>query len=273
MPAIRPELLKKQVNHLFGFFEDPQKFVSTLKELFDYYADRTRRPGQRSQKPSLIRSYVIPRQVSRQIERYFQENVKRQPESGCQIADLLWEENWFEYRVLAFMILGWLPSEHKDQVALRLEGWCNECGQDRVLDTSFTKGTTLIWKTSPDLLIKLLETWLTSPEMRTRKWGLRVINGLVKEPTFPNLPAVFGYLSPFVQSVSSAPDADLVVIVQHLADRESKETSYFLQRNYVVSENPGIHTLMRQSLEYFEPHTRQEVRNYLQQAREETGEG
>lgn len=273
MPAIRPELLKKKFIHLFNSYENPQKFVSILKELLDFYADRTRRPGQRSQKPSLVRSYSIPRQVSRQIELHFQEYVKLQPVTGCLIADLLWQEPWLECRLLAFMILGWLPSDNDDQIRLRLEDWCQKCGQDRVLDASLTKGTTLIWKTSPDLLMNLLDTWLTSPELRTRKWGLRVIHNLVKEPTFNNLPAIFRYLSPFVQSVGSAPDPDLLNIVRDFADREPNETAYFLQRSFIVSENPSIHTLIRQTLDKFDPPTQQEVRNYLRQARKHYGEG
>lgn len=273
MPAIRPELLKKQVIHLFTLYEDPKKFVSTLKELFDFYADRTRRPGQLSQNPSLIRSYRIPRQVLRQIELYFQEHVKRQAETSYLLADLLWQEPWLESRLLAFMILGWLPSDHVDHIRLRLEDWCQKCGQDRVLDVSLTRGTTLIWKTSPDLLMSLLETWLISPELKTRKWGLRVINNLIKEPTFNNLPTIFRHLTTFVQSVGSTPDPDLLIIIRNLADRAPKETGYFLKRSFIVSENPGIHTLMRQTLDEFEPDTRQGIRNYLKQAREDIGEG
>ncbi len=272
MPAIQPVLLKKQIDNLFQHYDSPTTFIIILKELLDYYTDRTRRTGQQSLQSSQVRSYNIPKQILRQIEMNLEKCVESQPDTGSCLADLLWRESWLECRTLAFMILGWLPADQSDQITDRLRNWCQECGLDRVLDASLARGTTLLWKGSSELLMNLLESWLTSSDLVSRKWGLRVVNDLVMEPSFNNLPFIFRYLSPFVQTVSAAPDTDLLLVIRQLARRTPQETAYFLKRSLAISENAGIYALMRQSLDMFASPTQQDLQNFLHQMREQFGE-
>jgi hypothetical protein len=272
MPAIQPALLKKQIEDLLQYYDSPPAFVTHLKELFDFYADRTLRPGGQHFQLPLIRFFNIPRQVSRQIDLALQTCLSSQPEQGILLADLLWQEPWLECRLLAFQILGWLLPGPSRDVGDRLRTWCRKCGYDPVMDSSLARGTVQIWKRSPSLLLDYLESWLESSDQAHKRWGLRVIEALVSDPAFDNLPVVFRLLTPFVQSMGTVPDADLLAAVQALAQRSSQETAFFLQRNLTNTGNPGIFVLIRLSLDRFAPLSQQDLRAFLRQMRDQFNE-
>ena len=263
--------MKILVTDLVEKFDSPQAFISGLKDLFDYYSDRTRKPGRGGIKFSLLRSYNVPKQVTRQIESILEPKLISEPELGLGIADLLWDENWLECRVLALTILGWIPP-HPPQIFIkRLDAWSKESGGDRILDASFSSGLSRLLLDSPEQAFYLLESWLTSTDKATRKLGLRVIPPLVSDPTITNIPRIFRLFTPYIQQVSLAPDSDVLAVVRVLAKQNPQETAYFLRRNLASSENPGIYALIRQSLDAFSSPTRQDLVTFLHESRDTFG--
>ena len=272
MPAIQPSQLKCQIDELCQYYHSPYAFVDYLKELFEFYADRTRRLMGHTSKSSLVRTYNVPRQVSKQIEIALQNQVKSEPETGIIIADYLWQESWLECRSLAFLILGWISPNPTIDIAGRLLDWCKVCGYDRTMDTAIARGITELWRGLPDYMSTQLESWLASSDPVFRKWGLRVVQALVSDPAINNLPIIFRLLTPFVQSVNVPPDTDLLFAVRSLAEQNPQETAFFLRRNLTASENDGIYTLIRQSLDSFTSPIQEDLRDYLHQMRDKSGE-
>ena len=66
MPAIHLPRLRKQVHELTEHISDPKVFLRKLKDLFDYYGDRTLRPSQLAAKPTAIPAANVPNPVLRQ---------------------------------------------------------------------------------------------------------------------------------------------------------------------------------------------------------------
>jgi hypothetical protein len=272
MPAIQPALLKRQIDSLLEHWETPKTFLKEYKEFLGFYTDRTRRPGRNSAAYTLVRAYQIPKQVSKQFERALQYRVHSHPTKGLMLADILWQDSSLECRELAMLILGWISPESSQEVWDRLKSWCQECGQNRIMDASFARGLIHLWRNSPDLTLEYLESLLTGSVPESRKWGLRVALALVKESDFKNIPLVFRLLTSFVQSTGSIPDTDLLAMITVLAKLVPKETAYFLQRNFINTGNPGIKILIRQSLDQFDLITQRDLRTFLHQLQEEFDE-
>ncbi len=263
MPAILPARLKVKVDQLVKKVSKPEEFIIALKDMFDYYSDRVRKPGRFPSKTSLMRSYQVPKQVTRQIETRLINTLPEEPEIALALADCLWQEDWLECRILALQILGWVPPNPPQRILDRLVLWGGQREEDHVLDGVFAVGLAGLWKETPDIFFDLIETWLKSSEIKDQKLGLRVIPFLVRDKDFQNLPKIIRLLTPFVEQVGVIPNPDLLISIRELAKRSPKETSYFLQRTKAISGNQLINGLIRQIIDVFPSTIRNELRAYL----------
>jgi len=263
MPAILPARLKVQVDQLVDKFGEPEDFIIVLKDLLDYYADRVRKPSRVPSQTSLIRSYQVPKQVTRQIETRLINLIPEEPKIALALADNLWKEDWLECQILALQVLGWVPPNPPQKILDRLITWSEQRREDHVLDGMFSLGLVGLWKETPDLFFDLIESWLKSSKIKDQKLGLRIIPFLVRDKEFQNLPKIIRLLTPFVEQVGIIPNPDLVISFRELAKRSPKETSYFIQRIKAISENQLINGLIRQIIDVFPTKIRNELRTYL----------
>ncbi len=271
MPAIQLAHLKIQISKLLGEFDSPTNFVSSLKDLYEFYSDRTRKSGRGGPIDSITRSLNVPIQVSRLLERTLQPIVMSQPEQSLAIVDALWEEPWLEFRDLAFSILGWIPPDPEEPIINRIQYWGKSSGNDRLLSSLLPKAMTRLWKEKPGTFFELLESWLKTSDLDQRKLGLRAIPTLVSDSEFKYLPRIYNLLNPFIQQVNLVPDDNLVQVIRILAQKSPQETVFFLRRNLALTETPGIYTLIRQSLNYFPLDIRDELMTFLHLQRDESG--
>ena len=109
MPAIQPARLRQLSAELVNAFGSPPAFVRELHGLLDFYADRTRRPGQAGAPPPLIHTYRTPAPVIRQVIQDLTPLVADDPQNALVLADALWEEENLECRLLGIEILGMIP--------------------------------------------------------------------------------------------------------------------------------------------------------------------
>jgi len=263
MPAIQPARLKIEISKIVAHFGAPVEFVRAIHDLFDFYADRTHRPGRGGKPFSLVRAYNVPRQVLRQIEVELAPKAAVDPERALVLADAIWQENYLECRLLAIAILGEIPPDPPEQVVERIQAWGRECGEDRQLDASLIVGLARIRKETPELFLRILETWITSHDLASQKVGLRVLPPLVKDVSFENLPAVFHMITPLVRNVDTVLEVDLLAVLHALAQRSPQETAYFLRQSLAISDQPGIASLVWQSLYSFPPEIETSLRELL----------
>ena len=263
MPAIQPARLKIKVTQLLENFDSPLEFVRSIHNLFDFYADRTRHPGRGGKPFSLVRAYNVPRQVLRQIEGDLAPKAAVDPERALALADVLWQEEWLECRLLAIAILGEIPPDPPERVVERIQAWGRECGQDRQLDASLMVGLAQLRKESPELFLRILGDWITSPDLASQKVGLRVVPPLVKDASFENLPAIFHLIAPLVRNVDTGLEVDLLEVLHALAQRSPQETAYFLRQSLIISDRPGVTSLVWQSLHSFPPEIKANLRELL----------
>jgi hypothetical protein len=263
MPAIRPMQLKTDVEKLCGKASDPMGFVYEIKELLDYYSDRTKRSGFRSAQPSLIKSYKVPKQVIQQILSRLKPEIISNPGIDFSLAELLWQENWLELKILALEILGWIPNQSAETTINVLKSWSDQITGDKVLHDAFAKGLVGLFKDHPSAVLNLLGSWVNSPVSNKHKLGIRVIPWLIKSRDFDNLPKIFSILHSQVVQVGKIPDADLLYSVRELSRYFPRETSYFLQRIISINDNPMIRGFIRQIIDEFPPDVKNEMTSFL----------
>ncbi len=110
MPAIDLARLRKQANQLADFFFLPEDFLRHLREMLDFYVNRTLRKKENIAPGSNLPTYRTPLVVMRQIEKAIGAYRMENPHYALELADLLWDEGYIETRLLAAFLLGTHPS-------------------------------------------------------------------------------------------------------------------------------------------------------------------
>ena len=122
MPAIDLARLRKQANQLTDFFFLPEDFLRHLREMLDFYVNRTLRKKEDIAPGSNLPTYRTPLVVMRQIEKAIGPTAAENPHYALELADLLWDEGYIETRLLAAYLLGRIPPQ-EERLLARLTAW------------------------------------------------------------------------------------------------------------------------------------------------------
>ncbi len=266
MPAIQLARLKIQTAELVTHFDNPSSFVRRLHDLMDYYADRTRKPGQAGEPPPLITPFNVPRPVLRQVKNDLVPYVSMDKESALVLCDTLWEEPFLEFRLLAINLLGLIPFDHPDEVLDRIIAWGVPGTEDRLLDVLVNEGLTQVRNDTPERYITQLEEWLTAEDDFSRRIGLKAVSIMVSDRDFQNLPRLFRLLAPLVRSSPSQLRPDLLDVMRALAIRSPNEAAFFLRQNLtVIVDDDSTAWLIRNSVRYFPEEVRSSLKTALRE--------
>ncbi|MBN1667265.1 MAG: DNA alkylation repair protein [Anaerolineales bacterium] len=267
MPAVQLARLRRQTAELREFFPQPEVLLRRLRDLLEFYADRTRRPGQSGKPAPLIRMYQAPRQVLRQIGIDLQPQIHADPGTALALADLLWADGWLETRLLAIDILAEIPLQDTVPTLTRMRAWAGDCLDTELLDALFAVGRARLWGGEMKDFLHLIDEWASSAELDTQKLALRAISVLVADPGFENLPVVMRLLQPYVRAPLARLEADTLQVIQALVRRSPLETAYFLQQGLLASQDARTARLVRQSLPDFPVEVQQELKARLREQR------
>ncbi len=267
MPAIQLARLKIQSAELVSRFNNPIGFIRNLHELMDFYADRTRKPGQSRVPTALIKSYNVPRPVLRQIRIDLGPYVAEDPEATLDLCDALWSEPYFEFRLLATDLLGMVPGDHHEQLLERVISWAVPGTEDRLLNALLGEGLTQVRKETPQRFSDQLGEWLEAEKNFSRRIGLKAMAISLANGDFENYPRLFRLLAPLVREVPIALRPDLLDVIQTLAERSPHETAFFLRSNLALMvDEAGPAWLIRNSVRYFPEDLQVSLRTALHEA-------
>lgn len=219
--------------------------------MLDIYAERSHRPGQFGIPPPLIHSYNVPKPVIRQILIELAPLVTSRPGEALSLCDALWEEPYLEFRLLAASILGLIPAEPPDPVLNRVEKWGRSITDDQILTALMRLGLASVRHESLEMLIDIIEDWLSSSDTTSQQMGLRALPSLLSDFEFENLPVFYRLLTPHVRNVSPQLRPYVLDVLKTLARRSPKETAYFLRQNLEVPDNSDTAWIIRQCLHDF----------------------
>jgi hypothetical protein len=243
MPAINLSRLKTQAARLSEKFTEPEAFVRDLNELLDYYTNRTIRATQVAQRLSLP-TYLVPAPVFRQIQAELAPLAGTHPAEALALTDALWKAGSLESRLLAAFLLGNLPLAQSLPALVRLPNWLAQSTDKELRTALLTDALARLRKENPDVLFKLLEEWLKSPQKSLQVWGLQALIPILKDPDFENLPAVFRILEPAIRTAGPITQLELQTCLAALEQVSFTETLAFLRE--LISKDPD--TLMLRTL-------------------------
>ena len=264
MPAIDLARLRKQTARLVDFFFVPEEFIKHLHEILDSYVNYTVRKPPANAPGANLESYRTPTVVVKQIELELKRlaDKKENADAALDLADHLWDEAFFETRLLAAFLLGHIPPQ-EGRLLARLTAWTRQV-QDvdlraELLNTSLAR----MRKETPAKFLDLVGEWL-QPN-RTQLWpnGIQAVISAVADPDFKNLPPLLKVVEPIVIAAPSKLQLEIERLILALYQVSPTETSYFLREVIINSENPmTIITLRRISLS-LPTELKEEIREFI----------
>jgi hypothetical protein len=260
MPAIQPARLRQQAVLLAERCADPEAYVRNLHFLMDFYADRARRPGQSGKPGPLITAYKVRPPVLRMILQETLPEALKDAQMGLALCDALWAEPYLEFRMLAAMLLGQLPTQPVEAITRRLEDWLAPNLEEHLVSALLTEAAFNLRQDTPQTLVNLIQKWMGSTDTFYQQVGLRALLTLIEDPNFENLPAFFHLLQPLARGAPSALRADLLDVLAALAKRSPQETAYFLRQTLGTPNAKDTAWLIRQILPVFPLELRQSLR-------------
>lgn len=266
MPAAELSRLRVQINALISLFDDPDAFRRDLRDLLELYSNRAYRAGEAIKPQPLLPSYRVPPLVIRQLEQELGKTCQEQPEKALNVVSAIWQDPNLEPRLLATKLLGAIPPSQAEAVIRMMMAWAQPNENFRILDALFQDGTAGLRKSAPDLLINMIEAWISSPRSEMQSIGIRALIPLIQEPGFDNLPPIFRMLSPLVQTTPPALNADLQAVMEILSMRSPTESAFFLRQALSLSTGQATARLVRRCMPYFTPEQQASLRSALQTA-------
>jgi hypothetical protein len=256
MPAINPSRLNRQVEAAMAQAADSGRFVRAVREIVEYYADRTKRSTAASE--ALIMSNVlrVPRPVLAAVCSAIQAHAEFIPAERHKAAAGLWDLAYRETRYVAVCLARGLEAAAIPGV---LERWAAGCDDRQVLSWMAEEGLRDWWDAPGSHPWRTLRTWMAGEDFRVRNLSLlallkRVEGGL----NDADLPRVFRLLKGAVGNVRSDGHATLSDLIALLAKRSTRETARYLM-DEIKRGSPGIKGLVRSSLGAFTPDLRREL--------------
>lgn len=266
MPAAELSRLRAQINELIIRFEDPESFRLALRDLLELYANRAYRPGKVVQPQSIFPSYRVPPLVIRQLELELSKTCQEMPDQALNVVESIWNDPFLEPRLLAAVLLGALPAKYGPAVAEKLRAWSQPAVNFRLLEALFKNGAVELRRSNPQLLVGLIEEWISSTQPEIQAIGLWALVPMVQDPVFENIPAVYRIIGPLVQNIPSTLQTDLTLLIEALIQRSPAETAFFLRQAITLAASSSTARLVRRSLPSFTPDQQSSLRAALQAA-------
>ena len=262
MPAIDLARLRKQASRLADFFFVPDEFLKHLHEMLDFYVNRTVRKQSANAPGTTLPSYRTNSVVIQQIEQEIAKGASDYPEAALELADLLWDENFLETRLLAAFILGKIPPV-ETHLLPRLTAWTQQIRdaglRAELLNTSLAR----MRKESPEQFLQLIGEWL-QPE-RQRLWpnGIEAIISAVNDPAFINLPPLLKLIAPVIEAAPAKLQVEIEELVLALYKKSPAETTHFLRQVLTASNDPMTAITFRRIAPNFPPKLKDALAEFI----------
>lgn len=253
MSAIHPERLAKQVEELLSSLDEPTLLLQQLRELLEFYTDRTRRSRVKPNADAASWPFNVPRPVLRSLRASLQSGTRAHPELARSAAHALWEAGLRETRYLATAILA---GQSGDDVIQFVTARAAECRDPVVKDELARTGLEAWRRRDTGLFIEHVSDWLGGAQRKMRIFGLLALEGAVQDGHFTDLPSVFQLLAGASISARGEERRSLCRVICSLAKRSPQEAARFLLDEQVRSDSTALR-LIRDVRDAFPPRQRE----------------
>ncbi len=262
MPAIDLARLRKQASRLVDFFFLPDEFMKHLREMLEFYVNRTLRTKENVAPGSNLKTYRTPPAVLTQIENELRMTAEANPEFALDLADMLWDEGSLETCLLAAFLLGRIPPQ-EERLLPRLTLWTQQVRDPDVRYALLSTSLTRMRKESPSQFLALVREYLHPARMRSWSNGLQALLPMIADANYENLPPIFDMVEPIIEEAPSTVQNDLTELIIALYRASANETIFLLKHILQNTENPMTAITLRRMSSGFPPPLEKELRGLL----------
>ena len=209
MPAIDLTKLREQVRELIDQSSNPDSFCRSLDFILQQYKNYTLR-NEKKYIGSDLPSYNTPSQVLSSITKELRKNVSKNPEIGIALATRLWNEDYFEAKLLATSLFGSLPPDTAisfltefPKIAVGIQ---EKFGILNLLTDTFRK----IRIDYPTQFNELITSLMRSSDTRYQSIGLKIITNMITDSENEELPTLFEVIDPLLGSIDPSSNSELI---------------------------------------------------------------
>jgi hypothetical protein len=244
MSAVNLPRLRIQSAKLMDHFDDPIVFVKELHKLLDSYADLTLRRSAAASPVLVLPTYRVPPAVIRQLELDTGGAVKKQPKGLFPLADRLWDDGYFETRLLAAFLIG-QAAPTDPEFLYRLSTWVEENREPNVNKALLSTSMNRLRLEDKSLYIQQIEHWANPSHKKTWPSAIVALLPLLKDRNFHNLPAIYVIVQPVIELAPATLQQDLTLLISALYEASPVETTLFLRQVISLSTKPHTVTNLR----------------------------
>lgn len=264
MPAVSLAHLQKQIELLRWKYTQPEEFVAGLRNLLEKYSDYTYRAA--ASAPEAVRqidAYHVPPVVTRQVELALYALVNENSSPALNLANLLWQEEKEEPRLLAIYLLGILPASEFEQVIETIESWALSVNDQAMLEALLEQGSNNLRQYTIQRWLSKIQEWTSRDSIKFQKLGLLALLSLLKDRQFENLPQVFNICTPLFQGKIKGLSHELSRVLEALAQRSPAELAYYVRQLIGSAASDDLRRLIRRCLPAFPDAVQERIRPML----------
>lgn len=263
MPAVQLVRLRTQIQEMLDHFAEPTIVQRELRDLLDLYANRAFRPGQSSIHQTMLKNYLPPPLVMRELEIAFTRMGRQSGGAALRLVNILRRDPALEPRLLAANLLGSIDPQPIEPLLDELRAWCTPNEERQILDEIFEHGCARLRAENESVWRELIDQWITHPQVEYHLIGLRAMLPAIRDARFINLPPLLSMLSPILQAPTAATLGDLQEVMQALITRSPSEAIFFLRQILNLSSSQHTLRLARRLLPLFPPENQESLRGAL----------
>lgn len=247
MPAVDMARLRIQSARVTDHFGDPPALLRELHDMFELYADRTRRPGQLASPVTVLPSYHIPIPALRQLESDLGFQAESRPEETILLAEALWRDGYLESRLLAAYLLG-RTRPGGEEFLERLTDWVSHTREPNVRRTLLTASLERLRREDPEDFLRLVRRWVHPTYDRMWSRAIEALLPLFADPDFHNLPVVFEIAKPIIEAGPPVMQNEISELITALYEASPRETTVYLRQIALASTYPQTRVTLRRIL-------------------------
>jgi hypothetical protein len=263
MPAAELSKLKAQINAISTKFEEPPIFLHSLLVLMELYSDQHYKPGDLSGVRHLIPEYRLPALVIQQLSISLCELTVEKPVPAIQIMDTLWQNKYFEARLIAAVMLGSLPTHPIEPLIERIRNWMDLEIDNDLITALLNSCHRLFAAENMGGWLDLIHHWLGLDNVGSVKIGLQALQVILNDPKFANIEKIFPLIEPVALNPNSALQRDLYSLIGLLANCSEMETTAFLRSILTQTNDAEVIRFVRRCLPLLDPESQASLKSLM----------
>ena len=259
MPAVDPHRLNSQIAQLQDVLHDPVAMRWRVRDLLEYYSDRTRRPGGVKRHSDATRSFGVLKPILLELQHSLVTMLADDSDAALSIANELWDEGIREMRIVA---IGLLDNVSPDVSLAQIEHWTGLTEDPKIVE-KLAAMSFAVWKTAPQAeLFQKIKQWITGSNIAYHTFALLVLRRAARDLEMDHLPHIFDLLKDVALQNQASTRSLFLKLLQDLAVESPAETAKFLL-NRIEGGDLVVKRMAREILSVFPARQRSRIKQAL----------